>query len=340
MGHLIMWIFLFLTLSAIAQNETDLKAIQELEKELPETSIQSEHDLQYRNQPARYIHPYKITSMKAILKSGTEYGYVKEGNYLVGLKDNKRIEIAEPFYGKFFRLQDDQGFKYVQSRDGSCIYKIRSESFNSIQEEMALYEPPLKYTPAPLNIIKSDYDKKLHMIPEFVFYLGIVQGSFMRDLFNDDNANQGMTNQYGFNYTTKWKLPVKAGGVINYEKTSYKLRNGGHIYYSSLSFGPMFKTKDFDLNGFALRFQAQIRVSPFARAYGKTSNGNVSFKFNSTDLLLATEHPIENRLGEFVIGAFMANQWLNIKDQPEVVSLRASNETNKTFGLYLSQAFQ
>ncbi|MBA2404912.1 MAG: hypothetical protein H0V66_09095 [Bdellovibrionales bacterium] len=333
------WI-LFLSFSVFAQEELDLSAINDLEEELPSTEYSgASGTFEQRRYTTRHRYPFKKTSLKSVLASGTEHGHVKAGNYLIRLEDGKAVELTEPFYGKFYRLQDDLGFKYVQSNDGSCIYKLKTEFVNNIEKELALYEPPLKYTPAPVNIVRSEYDKKLKIRPEVTILVGLVEGSYMKDLFNDNKANSGATNQFGVHFATDWQLPIKAGLVVHYEKSSYKLRDGGNVFYTSPSFGPQFKTKDFEVWGKALRFQTQFRVSPFARAMAETSQGDITFKFNSADLLLAAEHPIKNQLGEFVLGLFFQSQWLNIKDQPETVSVNASNETNKSFGLSLGQVF-
>lgn len=333
--------WLLISLSAYAQNNSDLDAIRALEDELPNTQYSGDTaGIKQRIHTPKHRSPWKKVSMNQILESGIEHGHIKKGRNLIRIKDNRVVEITEDFYGKFFRLQDEVGFKYVQNNDGTCTYKIKSEFFNGIDQELSLYEPPLRYTPAPTNIVRSDYDKKLRILPEITLLAGIVQGSYMRDLFNDDEASSGISTQYGAHLGTKWDLPLQVGGVIHHEQTSYSLSGGGKIEYSATSFGPQFKTKNFDLFGSPWRFQTQFRVSPFAKAFGQTTRGDITFKFNSADLLISAEHPIENKLGEFVLGVYFQSQWLNIKDQPEIVSINASNETNKSFGLSLAQVFE
>ncbi len=326
---------------AFAQDNLDLEAVRKLGDDLPAVIEYSEPptEIEKRKSQPKHYHPYRQISLKSILNSGIEKGHLKAGTTLIRLSDNKNVEVTEEFYVNFFRLQDDQGFKYLQSEDGSCKYKIRTEFFNSVEPELALYEPPLRYTPAPTNIIRSDYDKKLQILPEVTFLLGRVQGNYMKDLFNDAEASSGTTTQFGVHFATKWKLPVKAGAVVHYERTTYGL-TGGSINYNSFSFGPQFKTKDFDSWFGALRFQTQFRVSPLARAIARNSTQEASFKFNSADLLLSAEHPFKNRFGEFVIGVFFQSQWLSIKDQPELVSLSASNKPNESLGLSLAQVFE
>ena len=334
------WFFL-LSLSAFAQDEIDLKAVKALEDELPSSEYSSRTDhFEQRRYTTRHRSPYKKTTLKSILSSGIEHGHVKAGRYLIRIEDNKAVELTEPFFGKFYKLQDELGFKYIQNNDGSCIYKMKTEFFNSIELELALYEPPLKYTPAPSNIVRTDIDKKFKFLPEATLLLGMVKGSYMRDLFNDNKAETGTTSQFGIHFATDWKLPFNAGLALHYEKSTYALRGGGKVYYSAPSLGPQFKTKDFDFWGEPVRLQTQFRVSNLARANAQTTQGDVSFKFNSADLLVSAEHPIKNKLGEFVLGVFFQSQWLNIKEQPELVSLRASNQTNQSFGLALAQVFE
>lgn len=318
-----------------------MKAIQDLDDSLPSSEyVERSSDNISRKETSRHRNPHKVTTMSSILSSGTEHGHIQAGRFLVRLSDNKQVEVTEPFFGKFYRLPDEQGFKYVVANDGSCLYKMKSEYFNSVEPELALYEPPLKYTPAPVNIIRSDVDKKLNIRPEASFLVGMVQGNYMKDLFNDDKASSGVTTQYGVQVATDWKLPIKAGLVLHYEKTTYDLTGGGKINYSAFSFGPQFKTRDFEMFSTPFRFQTQFRVSPFARANAEMVNGEASFKFNSSDLMAGLEHPISNRFGEFVLGAFYQVQWLNIKDQTETVSVTSSNQTNSSFGLSFSQVFK
>ncbi len=335
-----MWWLLLLSFSAIAQDDLDLDAINDLDDKLPADYVEQTEKSEEKYVTPRFRHPYRKTTLNQILKSGTEYGHVKAGRDLIRLSDNKAVTLVEPFYGKFYRLQDEYNFKYVQSNDGSCVYKIKSSHFNSVEPELQLYEPPLKYTPAPANIIHSEYDKRLKILPEVTMLVGFVQGRYMEDLFNDKTAASGISNQYGAHFAAGWKLPIKAGLVVHYEKASYDLSGGGSVQYTSTSFGPQFKTKDFDVYGLPLRFQAQFRVSPWAKAAAETTRGNVTFKFNSADVLASLEHPFENGLGEFVLGLYTQSQWLNIKDQPEIVKVNASNEMNQSFGLSISQVFE
>ncbi len=336
-----MWIFALLALSAFAQDDLDVSAIHKFDEKLPEYDIhqKTSEEITQEITLRRYLPPSRPVSQEKIKSSETELGSIKTGAILIRLSDNKPLRVTEPIYTKFYRQQDEQGFKYLINKDGSTTYRIESRFVESIKPELALYEPPLRYTPAPTNIIKTEYDNKLSILPSASFYVGQVQGGFMKDLFNDSEASKGTSTQYALHLATKWKIPIKVGGVFHLEKAQYNLTGGGKVEYSSYSFGPQFKTKDFNSWIGPLRFQAQFRVSPWARAHAQTQNGNVNFKFNSADLLVSMERPIKNFLGEFVLGVYFQNQWLNLKDQSEIVSVNASNETNKSMGLMLAQVF-
>jgi hypothetical protein len=338
-----MWWLLLVPLLGTAQtnDELDLSIIRRLDRQLPsQNPIETQEDIEYRTQNLRYQSPYKKVPLEKILTSETEYGFIQAGKTLIRLEDEKAFRTHESIYAKFYRREDEQGFKYIQSNNGKCLYKILSKDFVTVQKELELYEPPARYTPAPTNLLKADIDKKLKILPEFSFYFATVRGSFMRDLFNDKAAEEGLSQQYGMHFATQWNLPIKVGAVVHFERASYDLTGGGKIHYSALSAGPQFKTKDFQLAAIPLRVQTQFRVSPLARARGQTVNGNVNFKFNSADFMLGLEHPIRNAVGEFVLGVFYQQQWLNIKDQSEIVSINASNETNNSFGLSLAQVFE
>lgn len=333
------WLLVLLTIPAFAQ--TDLSAIQDLDDELPnyQNYKQSDEEIEFQRQNRRYRPPYRIIKQDEIEKSGIASGAIRAGAYLRDIKTNKLLKVTKPIYVEYFRQEDEQGFKYLQSKNGEVKYKVLSDSVEPIKEELNLYVPPHTYTPAPENIVRTEYDKKLSIPPEFSFYAGTVRGDFMKDLFEDNKARSGISNQYGLHFFTDWKLPIKAGAVIHYEKSSYQLDNGGKVVYSSPSLGPQFKTKDFEIFSNPIRFQAQFRVSPFATARAETVNGNVSLKFNSADFLVSIERPIENRFGQFVLGLYSQTQWLNLRQQPSA-NLHATNETNKSIGLSFAQVFQ
>lgn len=333
------WLLLLLTTPVFAQ--VDLSAIQDLDDELPnyQNYKQSDEEIEFQRQNRRFRPPKRITTQEEIFKSGTEMGAIQAGSKLIDLETNKNFTVTKPIYVEYYRLQDENGFKYVLNKSGVVKWRIPSDYVEPIKQEVDLYVPPHKYTPAPELIVRSEYDKKLSIPPEVSFYTGVVQGDFMKDLFNDNKAKSGISNQYGIHLFTNWKLPVKAGAVLHYEKSSYNLDNGGQIIYSSPSFGPQFKTREYEILGNPLRLQAQFRVSPLARARADTVNGTVNVKFNSADLLVSIERPIENRFGQFVLGLYSQTQWLNLREQP-AVQVKASNETNKSIGISFAQVFQ
>lgn len=334
------WMLLLLTSPVFAQ--VDLSAIKELDDELPNYTDykQSDEEIEFSRQSRRFRPPVRTISLEEIKGSGTQMGAVNVGAPVRELSTNKSYKIHKHMFVRYFNREDEHGFKYIQNKDGTVTWRILSRYVEPIKEEVNLYVPPHRYTPAPDNIVRSEFDKKLNLPPEVAFYSGVVQGDYFKDLFNDNKAKSGLSNQYGIHIFTQWKLPVKAGAVLHYEKSSYRLDNGGQVIYSAPSFGPQFKTREFEIFGNPIRFQAQFRVSPFARATGKTVAGEATFKFNSADLLASIERPIKNRLGEFVLGLYTQSQWLNLKDQSTGVSVNATNSTNKSIGLSFSQVFE
>lgn len=335
-------LWLLFSLTALANEELELKAVRKLEESIKSQDYLEDDSEEFEEKAPsnRYKSPNPKVRFGSILESGIEHGHIKSGSVLIRLKDNKSFELTESFYGKLYRLQDEFGFKYVLSNDGKCHYKIKSQFFNSIEPQLDLYVSPKKYTPAPKTISRAEYDTQFKFKPDITFLSGIVQGQYMRDLFNDNKASTGLSTQYGLGLFADWKIPIKGGFAVHYEKTNYLLKGNGKVTYSSISFGPQFKTKEFNLGEYPIHFLTQFRVGPFSRANAETANGNVDFKFNSADLLLAAQHPMNNRLGKFCVGVFFQSQWLNIKDQKEIVSLNTSNQSNKSLGLSLTQVFE
>jgi hypothetical protein len=333
------WPVLLFSIPLLAQNE--LSAIQKLGEKLPNYQDQKQlnEEVVFKRQIRKSSSPKRIISYEEILKSGTQFGAVQAGARLIDNVTNKSLRVTKLIYVEYFNLQDENGFKYLKDKNGVVNWRIAGDSVEPIKQEIDLYVPPHKYEPAIEIVSGYEDDKKLTIPPEFSFYAGVVQGDFMKDLFDDNKARSGFSNQYGIHFFTEWKLPVKAGAVVHYEKSSYSLDNGGQAIYSAISLGPQFKTRDYDILGKSLRLQAQFRVGPFAQARAETTNGVKNFKFNSADLLVSIEHPIENRFGQFLIGLFSQTQWLNLREQP-VVRVKATNETNKSIGILFSQVFQ
>ena len=265
--------------------------------------------------------------------------YLSEKVKIIRISDDQKVHLIKPVYVKVFRKPDENGFKYLVDADQKTKFKTYVDNVTFIKEELVLYEPPHRYTPAP-KIFRKIYDKKLHLLPEASFYAGMVKGDFMKDLFNDASAGNGFTQQYGAHLFTEWKLPVKIGASLHYENTSYNLGSNDKVNYSAFSFGPLFKSQDFHFGETPLRVQAQFRFSPFATATNTSSQDVQNFKFNSSDFMTSFEHPIKNDYGAFVAGIFFQAQWLNIKNQSRLINVNATNATNKTFGLSFSQVFQ
>lgn len=333
-----MWWLLPILTTTVALAQIDVTPIRKFEEELPnfENFKQSDEEIDINRRVGKHIPPVRVIPLKEIMNSGTQMGSVLAGVPFHNIESDKNFTASKQVYIRYFNLEDENGFKYIQNKDGTVTWRILSRFVEPIKEELALYVLPLKYTPAPETITRAEYDKKLSFPPEVTFLTGMVRGDFMEDLFNDSKARSGTTTQYGVHFFTQWKLPIKAGAVFHYEKATFKLRNGSQMIYSSPSFGPQFKTHEFEIFNHPIRFQTQFRISPFARA----NSDEVTYKFNSADLLTSFERPIKNSWGEFVLGMYFQAQWLNLKDQSEDVKIQASNKTNKSLGLTFAQVFQ
>jgi len=333
-----MMIWLLLLSNAFGQ-ELDLRAVKDLEEKLPEEDFTHAEDFTQSPLNRKNLPPVKTVEFQKIKDSGTELGSVKGGTPLIRLSDNLPLKVPGPIFVRYYRMQDEHAFKYLVNKDGSCLYKIHENYVEPIKQELSLYEPPLRYTRAPKNIIKAEFDKSFKLLPEIGIYVGAVNGKYMVDLFNDSRASSGTSVQYAAHLMGRWDYPVKAGLALHYERTTYTLSGGGEVNYNSLNFGPIFKSKDFGIWDGAFRFQGQFRVSPFSNLSAQTQRGEYDAKFNSADLNIGIEIPAQNSWGDFVFGIFIQKQWLNLRDQSEIVKIQASNNTNDMIGMSLSQVF-
>lgn len=336
-----MWpLLLFLAASAVAQDELDLSSIRKLEEKLPSYDRAGIENTDRTRSGNKWNLPSQNIQLKKILEGETSLGSINKGVRIVRIEDNQAFITSRPIFIRFYQLEDEHGFKYLVNKDGTTSYKVDTKLVEPIANELALTEPPTKYTPAPLHQVRAEYDKKLTLLPEVSFYIGPVMGDYMKDLFNDSKARSGISTQYGAHLFTEWSLPLKIGGVVHYESTIYGLTGGGKAHYSSLSFGPQLKTKNFEFSGRKYRGQLQLRIGPMAKVEADQLDATRTIEFNSTDLLVGLEHPIKNKFGELVFSAFYQMQWLNIKNQTEATSIRATNKTNKSLGLSIAQVFE
>ena len=331
------WWLVLLSFSAFAQNQSELKAIRDLKQNLPDYQVapKSEEFAETENLYRVPKFPVRFEEIKA---SGTEMGAVRAGVSLIQIKDNKPLRLSKDVYLKFYRMQDEEGYKYVVNKDGKTIYRIDGEYVTSLKETTEMYVPPLKYSTARVDVVQEEFDQKLHLRPELVVFAGLVSGQYMRDLFNDDSAKSGRTYRIGANVFTNWSLPVKVGLSTHYEVSRYNLSNG-HADYQSFSLGPQVKSRDFHIFEQAFRLQTQFRVGPFATLTSQSSSGTQKLKFNSADVLTSFEVPVENDFGEVVLSLFYQAQWLNLRGDKPDVSVNSSNAINSSVGLALGQVF-
>lgn len=330
------WSLIFFPLVLWA--EVDMSPIHDLDSKLPELSpIKSIHEGKRKRDLQKNYSPQ--IELNQILKSQVRKGAIKEGGEILDIKTNRILKISKITYISYYALEDEYRFKYIVNKDGTVTWKIKSDSIEPLEDELTMYRPPLKYSPAPDNIARSFFDQKLNIQKEFSFYAGFSQGKFMQDLFDGEKINEGETSQYGLHFFAEWKTPIKVGLSTHFENTTYSINKKYTVRYNSISLGPQIKTKDLDFFGRSFRIQTQFRIGPFATATYQSDKGKEIFKFNSSDLMSSAEWPIENRFGEFVVGLFYQVQWLNLKDQKKPANIRASNRTNNSYGVSFGQVF-
>ena len=330
-----------LPLHLVAQDEIDLSTIEELEQNLPSyqsTEVDDPSSQTRRAQERRYRPPRQIITMGEIEMSGIEYGSIRPGIPVADVKTNKSKIISRPIYVKSYRLSDENGFRYLINKDGETTYKVSVDHFDPIKEETSLYVPPTKYQPVLVRRNISDYDTKLRIVPEIGGGADLVSSSFISDILNDTEANSGYSSRVFANAYTDWKLPVKVGATVHFERSFYKV-DAGRAETSSLSFGPLARSKNFSLWETPVRFMGQFRLSPFTTMSYENSLGSGTFKFNTYAILAAVEFPMKNFLGEFTLAPYYQQQWFSLKDQQEIVKLKSKSTSNSSFGLMISQAF-
>jgi hypothetical protein len=321
------FILLFVLLSGTLHGQ-EIKNLENVRK-LPDSEYSSSTVVgDSRNNFVPVVRP---VSWEEIKRGGTEKIYLKEDASLIRIKDNKKITFTDGKFVTVFSQPDEHGFKYILSKNNSIDFKVHLSHLEPVKLVRELYEPP---------IFMKKYDRSLRLTPEASIRTGFQKGDFIKDIFIGASG-KGYSQQYSASLFTEWELPIKVGLSLSLENAIYSLDNGGKVYYSSPSFGPLFQSQDVSIGeDFLLRAAMELRYSPFARARSESESGDQNLKFNSTDFFMSIKHPIENSLGSFLVGVFYQFQWLNLKSQDELVSIRTSQATNKSFGLSFSQAFE
>lgn len=333
---MILTLLCLLISSAQAQGLTELRELSQLTKPSPIFSDGKE-PIKLRKNINKYDPVYQNVGLEEILSSPEELAVLKPGTYIYRLDNSQKLLLDKDIYIRFHRLPDEQGFKYLVNKNGDILFKARTEDIHSIAPETVMYEPPHSYTPAPERE-KILWDGKLKNNIELALAVSMMRADFLQDLLNLDSAPTGQMNHIGVNYLADWKWPVKVGLAAYYQRARYNT-DGGTTNFSSVSFGPVFKTKNFYPLEVPVRLQAQIRYSPFGKMDVNISRGSTGFDFNTTDLVVGIEFPLKNRWGEFVLSLFTHYQWMSLKNQEEIVNIESSSKPNQALGFGISQVF-
>ena len=327
-------LFLFFS-SAHAQELSELK---ELSKYNKKTSIFSDKkQVKVRKVKNKYDPTFVRVGLEEILSSPEELGVIKSGSVIYQIEDSKKIYLDKDIFIRFHRQPDEQGFEYIVSENGDITYKVETEYIHSIAQETNLYEPPHSYSAAP-EIKRIHWDEKLNSKFEVSLAVSRVEAHYIGDLLNLESTPSGQMTQLGMSYLADWDWPIKVGLGAYYQEAKYDT-DGKTTAFRSYSFGPIFKTKSFHPFNIETRIFTQMRYSPMAKVDVNISRGSTSFDFNTTDFLAGLEFPMKNRWGEFVISVFTHYQWMNLKNQEEIVAIESSNKANQAFGLGFSQVF-
>jgi len=326
-----------------AYAEEDLSStIKEFEKKLPRFNIidlESDETSTPIITKKRFDNPDQVVEWDKITNSGLARSSIKAGVPIVRLEDHKVLTVSKEIIVFHFNEGDENGFKYVITKDQSVKFKIDSRYLQNIKRELELNVPPSNYSEYDRESEKVFYDEKLSLNFETNIYAGYVQGNFFQDLLNQKENLSGQTTQIELGTTVKWKYIIRPGFVFNYDKTIYNLAENANGNYQSLSFGPIFKTQSLRYKKTNYVLDLQFRISPFSRFIINSSSDPKNFTFNSSDILFSTGFPTKNRFGEFTWGLFFYSQWLNFKNQSEYVNIRASNKSNIGWGIKLGQIF-
>jgi len=342
LNKIICVLFCFFILIHLHAKEETSSSIKNFEQKLPHFNFL---DLEVSDSPINSLDakkvekPEQIVDWNKITSSGISRSSIKVGAPIIRIKDYKRLSVSKEIVAYHYNLEDENGFKYIISKDQSVKFKIDSKYLQNIKRELDLYVPPSTYSEYNRELEKVYYDEKLNFNFEANVYAGYVQGNFFKDLLNESKSVSGQLTQINVGTHLNWKYVIKPGFVLNYDKTLYYFSEEGKGTYQSLSLGPQFKTQNLKFKTVDYLLQIQFRISPFSKLIVSSDSGIQNFSFNSSEVAFSLEFPSQNFLGEFSWGFFLNSQWLNLKNQTEGVNIRASNKSNLGSGLKLGQVF-
>ena len=201
-----------------------------------------------------------------------------------------------------------------------------------------LYEPPKSY-----KEYKKDHSKIIESAPptyypEIIFSTGLTQANFTEDLLEDNRSKTTLYTRYGAAGFIDFKQKIKTGLTVQYERSLHYLKSHYRAQFSSLSIGPILRSKKFNQDHFPWQISTQMRWAPSSKL---TTDREPSDKYtmNIMAFQISIEHPVKNDWGEMIWGVGFQRQWINLRRQDSYVRLNSRSTNNDQFGLTLSQSF-
>jgi hypothetical protein len=270
--------------------------------------------------------------LKDIVKSGTFIGVIRRGTRLVHLRTGKLHYNQRLITVKAYKKNDYEGYKLLINKNGFSTYKVLSNQLESIKVISKLYEAPDKYQEVSKKLDYRTADTKVNLRGQFNIHIGVSQSQFLKEL-GRVNSNIGQTTRYEGQFYSQFKFPVLLGFTTNYENTFANFSNGGSYSMTSLSLGPMAKTKPYLWGEAEYTFFSQVRHAIFSKATVKSPTFSGDFNLSQTSFVLGGERKVKSFLGNIMIGFNYQRQWLKPSSKNLSANFNSENTISDAFVL-------
>ncbi len=268
--------------------------------------------------------------LKDIVKSGTFYGVVRRNTQLIHLRTGKVHYNQKLLTVRAYRKSDYEGYKLLINKNGFSTFKVRSHEIENIKVITNLYEEPHYYEPVKTKTNYKINDKDIKTKLQFNFHYGLVQSRFLRNLGRVEN-NAGASSRYEMEIFGKFDFPFKIGATLNYEKISAAFSKGGKYNVSSLSLGPVIKSKRFKLGEGIYSTFAQARHAVFSKATVKSAEFDGNFNLSQTSLSLGFEREVKTFIGDMAFGFNYQRQWVKPSSKNTSSNLSSKDTTTNAY---------
>lgn len=270
-----------------------------------------------------------------ILKSGTYVGTVKRHAILVNVNDNSTQYIPKNIAVKAYRLKDQNGYRYLENRDGTITFKIQASEISNIAETVKMHEKPFEFVREVKEEKIKFYDDHLDSFIQYNFHAALSEPEYTKDLVNDESGNYALISRHELAAYARWEFPFQAGVTASYESFDMRLDNQGKARGSFIAMGPAIKTHKLPFINTELHYFMNYQVGILSTLRENRQTGSTDYQFNQNSFLIGVEQQKDTSFGKFIYGFTFQRRWLKSKNTQYKLDLDTDSAQDDSFGFFI-----